>query len=185
MFKKRIVMYPLLLTLAVAPLAGGCTAARKPVPPPPPPGPTTIPAPAPTPVPAPTPPGTTGLVPPGTVTPAPTPAGANREAQRMATLVARIRDVRSATVVISGNTANVGLDIAGKVTGARTDAVKREAATVIRREDPRITTVYVATDADTVSRIRRVADGIARGTPVSSFVNELAAIQRRITPTRP
>lgn len=181
MFKKRIVMYPLLLTLAVAPLAGGCTAARKPLPPPPPPGPTTIPAPAPTPVPAPTPPGT--IVRPAPVTPAP--ADANREAQRMATLVARIRDVRSATVVISGNTANVGLDIAGKVTGARTNAVKREAATVIRREDPRITTVYVATDADTVSRIRRVADGIARGTPVSSFVNELAAIQRRITPTRP
>ena len=183
MLKRKLVMYPLLFTLAVAPLAGGCTVQRKPVPPPPPGG--TAPAPAPTPGPAatptPTPPGT--IVTPGPVTPAP--ADANREAQRLANMVARIRDVRSATVVLSGNTANVGLDIAGNVTGTRTNAIKREAATVIRREDPRITTVYVATDADTVSRIRRVADGIARGTPVSSFVNELAEIQRRITPARP
>jgi len=185
LLKRKLVMYPLLFTLAAAPLAGGCTVQRKPVPTPPPggiaPAPAPTPGPAATPAPAPSPPGT--IVTPGPVTPAP--ADGNREAQRMATLVARIRDVRSATVVLSGNTANVGLDIAGNVTGARTNAIKREAANVIRREDPRITTVYVATDADTVSRIRRVADGIARGTPVSGFVNELAEIQRRITPTRP
>lgn len=182
MLKIKLVMYPLLLALIVAPVVGGCTVQRKPTPAPnprsiapTPPGPTVTPGPATTPAPTPT----RNIVPPGPTGTAP--VDANREAQRMATLVSRIKDVRAASVVLSGTTAYVGLDVTGKVTDARISSIKKEAATVIRREDPRITTVNVATDAPTVGKIRRIALGIARGTPLANFANELAQIGRRLT----
>ncbi|MFZ3173124.1 MAG: YhcN/YlaJ family sporulation lipoprotein [Carboxydocellales bacterium] len=183
MLSKKLVMYPLLITLAVAPLIGGCTVQRKPTPTPAPvprsttPAPTTMPGPMATPIPTPT----------RTTTPkagAIAPTDTNREAQRMATLISKIRDVRSASVVLSGKTAHVGLDV-GKATGARTSAIKKEAAKIVRREDPRITTAYVATDNPTVAKIRRVSEGVAKGTPLTSFKNDLAQITRKILPTRP
>jgi YhcN/YlaJ family sporulation lipoprotein len=102
----------------------------------------------------------------------------------MATLISKIRDVRSASVVLSGKTAHVGLDV-GKATGARTSAIKKEAAKIIRREVPGITTAYVATDNPTVAKIRRVSDGVAKGTPLTSFKNDLTQITRKLMPTRP
>lgn len=179
MFKQKVVLYPLLITLVAAPLVGGCTASKKPITPTP--APRTTPAPAPAPTPSNTmPPGTTTRLTP--VTPAP--ADTNREAKRLATMVAKVKNVRSATVVLTGTTASVGLDIASNVTGTKVDTVKKDAANVIRRENKRITSVYVATDADTVTRLKRIATGINKGTPLSSFAKEINDIQRRIVPIK-
>lgn len=163
---KKLLAWLSTLTLAVM-LVAGCAVARKPAPP----------SPA---APAPTAPG------PAATAPRPLPTTA-AEAHRLATKLAaeaqKVSGVKSATVVLSGNTAIVGLDIKAGVERGRTAAIKNEVARRVRAADNRIATVQVTTDADTITRIRRVAQGISRGTPVASFNREIQEILRRITPT--
>ncbi|NHM27347.1 YhcN/YlaJ family sporulation lipoprotein [Desulfofundulus sp. TPOSR] len=150
-------------------LVSGCAVSRKPAPPSP-----AAPGPAP--------------AAPGPAAPAPrplptTPAEAHRLATKLAAEAEKVPGVKSATVVLTGNTAIVGLDIKSGVERGRTAAIKDEVARRVRAADNRVVTVQVTTDPDTVTRIRRVAQGISRGEPVASFNREIQEILRRITPT--
>ncbi|MHB1419342.1 MAG: YhcN/YlaJ family sporulation lipoprotein [Bacillota bacterium] len=113
-----------------------------------------------------------------------TPAEAHRMAQTLAKEAGKAPGVRKATVVVSGNTAFVGLELNKKTTNTReTDMIKNDVATRIKKMESRITTVLVASDPDTMTRLNKIATGIREGKPVSSFVTELSVIARRITPT--
>jgi YhcN/YlaJ family sporulation lipoprotein len=90
--------------------------------------------------------------------------------------------VNKATVVLSGRTAYVGLDIKAGTEKARTDAIKRDVANRVKRAEPRLARVLVTTDTDTVTRLNRVASGMARGKPISAFTDEMREINRRMTP---
>lgn len=109
-----------------------------------------------------------------------------RESSRLATRLAReaasVPGVNKATVVLSGGTAYVGLDLKAGTEKSRTDAIKRDVATRVRKAEPRLTRVMVTTDADTVTRLKRVASGLAAGKPISSFASEMREINRRMTP---
>ncbi|MDN5347257.1 MAG: hypothetical protein PWP65_821 [Clostridia bacterium] len=156
--------------LGILLLAAGCTLARKPAPPAPPPS-RTAPAPAPSP-PAPA------------QKPLPTsPTEAHRLAAKLADEAQKTPGVKAATVVLSGNTAFVGLDLKSEVEASRTSAIKKEVVDRLKRAEPRLTTVSVTSDPDTVARIKKVAEGIRGGRPVTDFTRELAEIARRITPS--
>ncbi|MGB9802833.1 YhcN/YlaJ family sporulation lipoprotein, partial [Desulfofundulus sp.] len=146
-----------------------CTIARKPAPP----------SPA-APGPAPTAPGPAATAPRPLPT---TPAEAHRLATKLAAEAEKVPGVRKATVVLTGNTAIVGLELKPGVGRGRTAAIKDEVARRVRAADKRVTTVLVTTDPDVVARIRRVAAGVSRGAPVTSFNREIQEIIRRITPT--
>ncbi|GAV22671.1 YhcN/YlaJ family sporulation lipoprotein [Carboxydothermus pertinax] len=134
-----------------------CTAARKPVPKTVPPG--------------------------GTPTTLPTnPTELRKIADKIAREAAKTEKVTKATAVISGSTAYVGLDLKAGVEKKETDKIKEEAANRVKSAEPRLKTVFVTTDADTVTRIRHVAEGVAKGRPLSSFIRELDEIRRRMTP---
>ena len=64
-----------------------------------------------------------------------------------------------------------------------TDQVKDRISALVKEMDQSVDTVYVTADADTVTRIRNIADDIAAGKPISGFINELNEIAGRITPT--
>lgn len=126
---------------------------------------------------------------PGPVQPSPTPPAPvaptqdTAKARDLAKKISDMKNVNSATVVLSGNKAWVGVDLAAKLEKKMTNAMKNEITTLVKKEDKNITTVYVTADADTVSRLRNIAKDIAAGKPVSGFIKELNEIGRRITPS--
>jgi YhcN/YlaJ family sporulation lipoprotein len=126
---------------------------------------------------------------PGPTQPAPTPPAPvaptedTTKARALAEKISDLKNINSATVVVSGNKAWVGVDLAAKMENKMTNAMKNEITKLVKKEDKNITTVYVTADADTVTRLRNIAKDIAAGKPISGFINELNEIGRRITPS--
>lgn len=110
------------------------------------------------------------------------PREAGRLADRLAKTAADTPGVNRATVVLTGTTAYVGLNLEEGMEGKRTNEVKRKAAKRVRQAEPRIERVMVTTDMDTFARLERIAAGVRRGEPVSAFQREFAEINRRSTP---
>lgn len=171
---RRLLAILLSLTLC-ATLTVGCKAAKKP-------------APAPTPTPAPK---TAPKVVPKTTTPAKKPvtqpmpttsAELHKLATKLAGEAAKVPGVKKATVVLSGTMAYVGLDLKANVEGSKTNTIKKDVADKVKKADKRLTNVYVSSDADTVTRIKKVAEGIGKGRPISAFSREMAELGRRIVP---
>lgn len=117
---------------------------------------------------------------PNEVTPAPDSA-MQRRADNLAVKISQMEMVNSATVVIAGTRAWVGVDLKADTT--MTNNLKNEIAMMVKEEEPTINTVYVTADADTVTRLRNISRDIAAGRPVSGFIDELEEIGRRITPS--
>jgi len=88
--------------------------------------------------------------------------------------------VKSATVIVTGNQAWIGVDVGGNV--EVDDRLKESISNVAKEVEPNIQTVYVTADADLVTRLRNIANDIAAGKPVSGFLNELMEIAGRISP---
>ncbi|MBO8129369.1 MAG: YhcN/YlaJ family sporulation lipoprotein [Peptococcaceae bacterium] len=156
--KITALMLAVFLTLL---LAAGCTsAARKPGPTPP--GPAESPR-------------TRDVLPTD-------PREANRLAERMADRATDVTGVRKATVVLSGTTAYVGLDLEPGVEGTRVKKVEKEVAGKVRKTDRRVDRVMVTTDPNTISRLKRISAGLAEGRPLSAFTKELKELNSRMTP---
>jgi len=149
-------IYILLIILIII-SSTGCTLARKPAPKTIPPGgsPTTLPT---------------------------NQAELKKIAEKIASEAAKTPKVMRATAVITDGTAYVGLDLEAGVEKSETEKIKEEVALRVKSAEPRLKRVYVTTDADTVTRIRHVAEGVAKGKPLSAFMRELDEIRRRMTP---
>ncbi|MFZ5754790.1 MAG: YhcN/YlaJ family sporulation lipoprotein [Bacillota bacterium] len=159
--RKWAVLFLVFTLLFTIITASACAPQRRPAP--------TPPAPAPAPAPAPQTP--------------PQRADENAKADMLAKKIADMQNINSATVVISGNQAWVGVDLHANVKGQLSNQMKNDITNVVKNEVPNIQTVYVTADADTVTRLRDIARDIAAGRPVSGFINELTEIGRRITPS--
>lgn len=133
----------------------------------------------------------------------------NTTAQRTDELertIEQMQGVRDATVVLSGNTAYVGIDLDNNTTnnvnyentanntetrntnttnntnaGNNTD-IKNSVAQKIRASNTNINTVYVSTETDFMDRLRNVGTGVKGGRPISGFTTELRDMVRRINP---
>lgn len=114
----------------------------------------------------------------------------NNMANKVAAEVQKIPGVEKATVVMTDKaaiigidiTAIIGLDIKPGIEKERTEEIKAEAADKAKQAEPDIKNVRVTTDADLVARIKRIAEGISKGTPLSSFAEEIEEILRRLAP---
>lgn len=95
--------------------------------------------------------------------------------------IEQIQGVRNATVVVSGNTAYVGITLDNNTTN--TNNIKNNVAQQIRTSNRDIATVYVSTDAGFINRLRNVGNGIRGGRPLSGFTNDLNNMVQRMTPT--
>ncbi|CCO08099.1 conserved exported hypothetical protein [Desulforamulus hydrothermalis Lam5 = DSM 18033] len=108
----------------------------------------------------------------------------NKQARMLAQEAAKVEGVKSAYVVVSGNMAVVGLNIDKNMEAAQTDRIKSEVGQRLKNADRQINDVRVSTDADTVTRIRNISEGIRQGRPVTDFTKQLDEIVRRMTPTK-
>ena len=158
------------ITMIIATVLSGCKPAKKPTP-------TRYTPPAPKTTPA---PGT-----PGYTTPAPVrkPVSETARAERIARNVAKIPEINKATVVISGSTALVGIDMKAHVQGAHETEVKKKVEKTVRETDKAVKNVSVTADPDLYKRIDNIAKGIAAGRPLSEFTKQIAEILKRITPS--
>lgn len=102
--------------------------------------------------------------------------------ERIAREAAKVNGVREATVVVSGRTAYIGLNLDPGVKEDRTVTIKRVVANRAKAAEPSLVRVNVTSDPDLVARLKRISSGIKKGKPVSSFASELAEIERRIAP---
>lgn len=164
---KRIGKLPVLVAVFIIgiSLVAGCNAAKKPAPENPPVS--QVPAPA---------------APSGEPMPS-NPEEMNKMASNLSTAAARVPGVNGATAVIAGTIAYVGVDQKAGLEKSDTERVKRDVSDEVKKAEPRLTAVYVSSDPDTVTRLRRIADGIAAGQPISAFDNEVAEIAKRLNPT--
>lgn len=111
------------------------------------------------------------------------PNEANALARSLAAKGEAVPGVDSCTVVITGSTAMVGIDTDESLETGKTENVKEDVARTIKRADNRIKNVLVSTDPDTVTRIRKIAQGIGEGKPITTFNKEVETLLRGLTPT--
>lgn len=105
---------------------------------------------------------------------------ANTIAQR----VADLNDVDRASVVITGNTALVGVDMRNNIQGRMTTELKRKIEAKVKNTDSRIKNVAVTADPDLSTRINRIVTDMENGRPISGFANEIQEMLRKITPIK-
>lgn len=111
------------------------------------------------------------------------PREASRLAERMAGVAERERGVKSATVVLAGSTAYVGVNLDDNVEREQTGQVKRNVATKVKDTDARVARVLVSTDPDIVTRLERIAGEVEQGRPITAFTDEIEELNKRMTPT--
>ncbi len=107
---------------------------------------------------------------------------ARSKAQRIANAVAKERNIDSASCVITGDTALVGVQFEKQYKGDLTNAIKKSVEKRVRDIEPDIDNVVVTADPDLLSRIKTIASDIENGKPLSGFTEEIEEIIRRINP---
>lgn len=165
-------------------IAAGCAPARRPMTPEtePRPGVRTplAPGPARTPGPA---PGTPGLPAPGApgtpATPAPTPGAPGTRALMPTGLADTIADevtampgVRSASVLIVGRTAFIGVDLENEMNAGRVESLKNQIANNVRNRE-RINEVLVSADPAITRQIRDIAEGRTAPTAIGDLFTRM------------
>jgi YhcN/YlaJ family sporulation lipoprotein len=108
-------------------------------------------------------------------------------ADNIAKAVQTVPGVKGASVVVSGNSAYVGIniDIKGNMDNtSKIQNLKKQTADMVRKTDSNIKTVYVSADADFIQRVSRIANDIRNGKPVEGFRDELDELVNRITPEK-
>lgn len=123
-------------------------------------------------------PGTT----PGTIRRTGTGTMGNR-AKAIANEVAKDKNIRKASCVITGNTALIGVEFEKQYKGKVTDAIKKSVDRRVKKLEPSIKKVSVTADPDILSRIRSIASDTEKGKPLTGFADEIEEIIRRINPS--
>lgn len=152
---NKLILLPMTVLLGASLVFGGCTAAKKPEP--------TTPAP------------TT----PRATTPAP---GYPKEvADRTVSEANKVNGVRGCTAVVSGKNIYVGLDLNSNLEKNKSVAVEKEVLDRVKKKEGNYM-VTVSSDVDTVTRIKKVSQGVAAGKPIESFDQEMRDIGNRLQP---
>jgi len=124
--------------------------------------------------------------PPAPTAPAPqdplpkAPNEADRLANALAAEALKIEGVKGASVVLTGSTALVGIDLNP---GADANIVKERVANTLRNANNQVANVLVSTDPEISSRIAGISKGVAEGRPLSSFSAEVNEIIKRLSPS--
>lgn len=103
-------------------------------------------------------------------------------AEKIADEVEKLDEVKSATVVITENTALVGINMTAGTKGSLNAQIKKQVEDAVKKVDKEIDRVAVTADPDLFTRIGNIARDIGEGRPLSGFGKEVEEIIRRITP---
>lgn len=109
----------------------------------------------------------------------------NAMTERSKTLAKKLNElneVNNANVLITANTALIGIDIPKDASNESVTNIKNTVENKVKEVDREIDRVVVTADADLVTRMKNVGKDIESGKPISGFTNEIEEIIKRITP---
>lgn len=119
---------------------------------------------------------------PNTVRRSTTTGNGENRGKQIANDIAKEKDIQSASCVVTGDTALVGLQFNKQYKGDVTDTIKKSVEKRVKKHEPTIKKVVVTADPDLLSRIKTMATDIEGGKPLSGFTTEIEEILRRINP---
>ena len=106
-----------------------------------------------------------------------------KKAKQMASMIAALPEIEKATVLLTGNTALVGIHISQTLSNDQLDALKEKIQNQIQKEQPHIRHVSVTHSPELVGRMTVIAEDIMEGRPIQGLADEIGVILRRATPT--
>jgi len=106
----------------------------------------------------------------------------SEEAKKIADKVADLEEIESATCVITGDTAMVGVQFSEQYKGELTDEIKKKIEDVAEKSEEKITKVVVTADPDLYKRLEDIVTDIGKGKPLTGFRDEIDEILNRIQP---
>lgn len=98
--------------------------------------------------------------------------------------IGRISEISEARVVVTGNTALVGVRFNQAYRGEMTERIREMVAAEIMAADPQITTVAVTADADDVEEIYEISDRVLAGREMDTLREDINEIVRNATTLR-
>ncbi|GFN35475.1 YhcN/YlaJ family sporulation lipoprotein [Tepidimicrobium xylanilyticum] len=105
-------------------------------------------------------------------------------ANAIARRITNLNEVNRCSVLLSGDTAIVGVDINDNFEGKMSENLKIKIENIVKNMDNNITNVSVTADPDLFTRISNIAKDIREGRPITGFARQFQEILRRISPTR-
>ncbi|SDX55424.1 YhcN/YlaJ family sporulation lipoprotein [Tepidimicrobium xylanilyticum] len=105
-------------------------------------------------------------------------------ANAIARRITNLNEVNRCSVLLSGDTAIVGVDINDNFEGKMSENLKIKIENIVKDMDNNITNVSVTADPDLFTRISNMAKDIREGRPITGFARQFQEILRRISPTR-
>ncbi|MFC7440581.1 YhcN/YlaJ family sporulation lipoprotein [Laceyella putida] len=106
-----------------------------------------------------------------------------RLADNVANDIARMPEVESASVIVMGRTAYLGVVLEERVgDGNISQRLNQRISARVRAIDPSIRRVYVSQNPDFVKQMNNYAQDLRQGRPVRGFINNLTDIIRRTFP---
>ncbi|NMA82321.1 MAG: YhcN/YlaJ family sporulation lipoprotein [Epulopiscium sp.] len=104
-------------------------------------------------------------------------------AKKLATIIVEMPEVEKATVLITGNTALVGIGLTQELSNEELDMLKQEIQGKVQKQEGRIDFVSVTNAKELVEKMTMIAQDVSGGRPIQGLADEIGAILRRITPT--
>lgn len=108
---------------------------------------------------------------------------ANNAAQ-IETRINQISEIKDSRVVVSGDTALVGVYFDPSYRGEMTERIREMIAAEIKQADPNITTVAVTAEGDDVEDIFEMSERVRRGGLLTELEEDVREIVREVTTLR-
>ena len=100
------------------------------------------------------------------------------------TAVNRISEIADNRVVVTGNTALVGVKFTSAYQGEMTERIRGMIASEVQKADPSIQTVAVTAEEDDVEDIYEISEELRMGRPAEALANDINEIVREATTLR-
>lgn len=98
--------------------------------------------------------------------------------------IGQISEVSEARVVVTGDTALVGVTFNQAYQGEMTERIREMVAAEVMKADPQITTVAVTADREDVDKVRALSDRVIAGEKMDDLKEEISEIVRNATTLR-
>lgn len=106
----------------------------------------------------------------------------SERAKNIAEVIKALPKVEKVTVIVTGNTAVVGAELASNVKHKEVDEIKKLIEEKTYSADASLKNVSVTVSPEIVKRINYIAQDLNKGKPIEGLAEELGSIIRRITP---
>lgn len=106
------------------------------------------------------------------------------DASRIEAQIGRISEIAEARVVVTGDTALVGVKFDRAYRGEMTERIREMVAAEVMAADPGITTVAVTADDDDVEDIYEISDRMTLGREMDTLKDDIQEIVRNATTLR-